>query len=179
MIIGNSIFLVVDDAESSSLGPLRDVFESVFQFLYFLEFFLKVFASGFIFGKRAYLRDYWNILDFLVVVQMFLSLVLGTFDFQLSGLRSFRVLRPLRTITSVEGIKILMQTIIFTIPLLRDTLIILVFFFFVFGIAALQVLSGDLSQRCFDPETGRIHGKDMMCGKTTKCPPDFECGQRT
>ncbi len=96
-------------------------------------------------GKKSYLRDYWNVLDFLVVFQMFLSLLLHNFDFQLSSLRAFRILRPLRTITSIEGVKILMQTIIFTIPLLRDTLVILVFFFVVFAIAALQVLSGDLS----------------------------------
>lgn len=97
------------------------------------------------FSKNAYLKDYWNILDFLVVLQMIVQMSIGDMQLQLSGLRSFRVLRPLRTITSIEGIKILMSTLIVTIPLLRDTLIILVFFFFVFAIAALQVLSGDLS----------------------------------
>ena len=128
------------------------------------------------FSKNAYLKDYWNILDFLVVLQMIVQMSIGDMQLQLSGLRSFRVLRPLRTITSIEGIKILMSTLIVTIPLLRDTLIILVFFFFVFAIAALQVLSGDLSQRCFNPETGVIHPSDLLCGRTTSCPPGFICG---
>ena len=33
-----------------------------------IELILKVIAKGFVLGKRAYLRDPWNILDLVVVV---------------------------------------------------------------------------------------------------------------
>ena len=39
-----------------------------FSALYFIEFLLKVFGLGFVLNEGAYLRDYWNILDFLVVL---------------------------------------------------------------------------------------------------------------
>jgi len=33
-----------------------------------LEMLLKIFGLGFAFNKKAYLRDYWNIIDFVVVM---------------------------------------------------------------------------------------------------------------
>lgn len=52
----------------------------------------------------------------------------------LSGLRVFRVMRPLKTISSIKGLKVLMQALFGAIPLLRDTIIILLFFFIIFAI---------------------------------------------
>lgn len=52
----------------------------------------------------------------------------------LSGLRVFRVMRPLKTISSIKGLKVLMQALFGAIPLLRDTIIILLFFFVIFAI---------------------------------------------
>ena len=40
----------------------------VFACLYSLEMIVKIVASGFVFHKHAYLRDPWNILDFVVVI---------------------------------------------------------------------------------------------------------------
>jgi len=38
---------------------------------------LKIFAYGFLFNEGAYLRDSWNILDFVVVVSAHVSNVLA------------------------------------------------------------------------------------------------------
>ena len=52
-----------------------------------------------------------------------------------SSLRVLRVLRPLRTISSIKGLKILMQALFTAVPLLIDTLTVMVFYFIIGGIA--------------------------------------------
>lgn len=72
---------------------------------YTFEMTLKILGMGFILNKGAYLRDPWNVLDFTIVSTGLLSLVLSGSKLNLSGMRSFRVLRPLKTITNIEGLK--------------------------------------------------------------------------
>lgn len=38
---------------------------------------LKILGMGFIFNKGAYLRDYFNILDFFIVVSAYLAMMQG------------------------------------------------------------------------------------------------------
>lgn len=68
---------------------------------YSFEATLKIFAFGFFFPKKAYIKDYWNILDFIVLGSSYLPFFLDENTFDLSFLKSFRILRPLRTISSV------------------------------------------------------------------------------
>lgn len=115
---------------------------------------LKIIGLGFIFNDEAYLRDSWNVLDFVIVISAMLPYIQAAPEqdelrqevgirvetgggASISGLRSFRVLRPLRTITSIKGLKVLIMALLAAIPLLRDTLMILLFFFIVFSIGCL------------------------------------------
>jgi len=72
--------------------------DNLFLALYSLEMVLKILGLGFLFNKGAYLRDAWNILDFIIVCTGYLQLMFTGASFNISGLRSFRVLRPLRSI---------------------------------------------------------------------------------
>lgn len=36
---------------------------------------LKIIGMGFIFNKQSYLRDYWNILDFVIVVTAYIPYI--------------------------------------------------------------------------------------------------------
>eukprot|EP00347_Sterkiella_histriomuscorum_P003601 403363663 len=99
-------------------------------------------------------------------------------SFSLSGLRAFRVLRPLRAVSSIEGLKILVQALLAALPLLRDTVIILMFFFLIFGIAGVQLFHGQLKKRCVFIETGKQHLDNLLCGGSQECPPGFFCGKR-
>ena len=65
-----------------------------------------------------------------------------------NSLRVFRVLRPLRTVSSIKGLKILMQTLFSAVPLLLDTLTVLIFYFMLGAIAGNQVFSGNLKYHC-------------------------------
>ncbi|CAN0576107.1 unnamed protein product, partial [Ectocarpus sp. 12 AP-2014] len=60
-------------AEGSWRNTLLYETESIFTAIFTLEFVLKVVSQGFIFGHGAYLRDAWNVLDFVVVVTALLT----------------------------------------------------------------------------------------------------------
>jgi hypothetical protein len=95
---------------------------------------LKILGKGFIFNRNAYLRDAWNIMDFMIIISGYFS-IFASSSINISSLRVFRVLRPLRTITKIEGLRLLVNALIAALPLLRDTIIVLIFFFMVFAIA--------------------------------------------
>lgn len=103
VIVVNSIFLAMDD-------PLRDpsetpqfmiVADDIFQYLYTIEMVVKIVSLGFILNDGSYLRDAWNILDFVIIASGYMGMFLQGSGVNLSALRSFRVIRPLRTISSV------------------------------------------------------------------------------
>ena len=56
---------------------------------------------GFLLGNGAYLKDGWNIIDFVVVFTSFTSIMGSTA--KVSALRAIRILRPLRSINSIKG----------------------------------------------------------------------------
>lgn len=99
---------------------------------------LKIAAMGFIFNKGAYLRDSWNILDCIIVTSGYVGM-LSSGGTNLSVLRSFRVIRPLRTISSIEGLRVIVSALVASLPLLRDTILVLLFFFIIFAIAGVQL----------------------------------------
>lgn len=63
---------------------------------------LKVLARGFILDKFTYLRDPWNWLDFSVIVMAYLTIVIEDLG-NLSVIRTFRVLRALKTVAIIPG----------------------------------------------------------------------------
>ena len=51
---------------------------------------------GFFMREYSYLREGWNIMDFLVVVLGWVSIIVSSDS--ISGIKVIRILRPLRTI---------------------------------------------------------------------------------
>lgn len=116
---------------------------------------MKILGLGFIFNKGAYLRDPWNILDFIIVMSAYLTIAqdlttliqnggveeevtaenVNQGGLSLNSLRAFRVLRPLRAITSIKGLQVLVLSVLSALPLLQDTILVLLSFFIVFSIA--------------------------------------------
>lgn len=80
----------------------------MFLAIYSAEMMIKTVAKGFILNKYTYLRNPWNWLDFVVIASGYVTLVieLGDMDVQLgnlAGLRTFRVLRALKTVSIMPG----------------------------------------------------------------------------
>lgn len=70
--------------------------------MYTFESCLKVTARGFIATKFTYLRDPWNWLDFIVILFAYLTMFIAELG-NLTALRSFRVLRALKTVAIIPG----------------------------------------------------------------------------
>ena len=105
-ILGNCATLAAFSAregfDDTRLGAGLVLSEYVFLAIFALEMVLKIISLGFAFAPGCYLRDGWNVIDFTVVILGFVQL--GSFGNYMS-LRTVRVLRPLRTITRVQGMK--------------------------------------------------------------------------
>ncbi|KAF5841710.1 Ion transport protein-domain-containing protein [Dunaliella salina] len=86
----------------------------------------------------------WNILDFVIVVTGYISL--GGMA-NVTGLRGIRALRPLRTITRIKEMKSLVGSIIACLPMLLDVVILMAFYFVIFGIMTVQLFGGVLRNR--------------------------------
>ena len=173
VIMANCVVLAMDDPTSSVQEEWQIEADYIFQALYTIEIAMKSFGMGFVLSEDAYLRDPWNIMDFTIVVFGYLSMFNLGGGVDLKALRTFRVLRPLRTISSVEGLKILISSLATSLPLLMDTIIILLFFFMVFAIAGLQLWHGILRKRCFNVETGRLDDT-QLCGYAS-CDDGWTC----
>ena len=140
--------MIIDDGTSEN--GFFALTETVFTVLSTGEMVLKITGLGFIFGKDAYIRDAWNVLDFVIVTSSLLAYIdtqgevevniyeptleETSANFDLTSLRTFRVARPLKTISSVKGLKVIIVAVLSALPLLQDTMLILLFFFVVFGI---------------------------------------------
>ena len=62
---------------------------------------IKVLAKGFILNNYTYLRNPWNWLDFIVIGSGYLTTFIDMGN--LAGLRTFRVLRALKTVSIMPG----------------------------------------------------------------------------
>lgn len=129
--------MAIDDPAKVEEDPWKIIVDYLFLGIYTIEMVLKILGFGFIFNKGAYIRDAWNILDFVIVLSGYVELFVTSTSLNLGVLWSFWVLRPLRTISGIEGLWVLVSALLQSIPLLRDTLMILLFFFFIMGIAGL------------------------------------------
>jgi hypothetical protein len=112
------------------------------------EFVMKSVALGFYSGKGAYIKDNWNKLDFAVVISGLLENIPGFPN--LTMLRCFRVLRPLRSISRLPNLKLQVNLIIRSVTELGNVICLLIAFIFFLALVGLQLwgVSGTLHGRC-------------------------------
>mmetsp|Transcript_34799 Transcript_34799/g.53440 ORF Transcript_34799/g.53440 Transcript_34799/m.53440 type:complete len:157 (+) Transcript_34799:722-1192(+) len=129
------------------IANISEQIDLIFLIIYTIEMVLKIVAMGFFMRAHSYLRDAWNILDFVVVILGWLvSLVLS--DQNISAIRVIRILRPLRTINSMPGMSSLVSTILNSLPIMFDILVLFCFMLVMFGTIFTQLLGGELLSRC-------------------------------
>ncbi|XP_056153363.1 voltage-dependent T-type calcium channel subunit alpha-1G [Lampris incognitus] len=138
-----------DDVDCSThrCRNLQDFDDFIFAF-FAIEMVIKMVALG-IFGKKCYLGDTWNRLDFFIVVAGMLEYSLNLQNVSFSAVRTVRVLRPLRAINRVPSMRILVTLLLDTLPMLGNVLLLCFFVFFIFGIVGVQLWAGLLRNRCF------------------------------
>ncbi|KAL3270430.1 hypothetical protein HHI36_020985 [Cryptolaemus montrouzieri] len=103
--------------------------------------------------QGAYLRNGWNLLDFTIVVIGMVSPIiqLVTDDpFDVKALRAFRVLRPLRLVSGVPSLQIVLNSILRAmVPLLHIAFLVL-FVMIIYAIIGLELFSEKLNTTCYD-----------------------------
>ncbi|KRX08462.1 hypothetical protein PPERSA_12943 [Pseudocohnilembus persalinus] len=168
--------------EKNWRNEMIDVSEIIFSIIFLLEFIIKSIGMGFFFGQGTYLKDGWNMLDFVVVCSSIISFFPDTVN--LSAVRTLRILRPLRSINSVKGMKVLVTTLIDSLPALGNVVIFLFFVMVLFAILSLQLFSGVFENRCRMTEFP-VDGKWevdnsylRLCNINDQdsCPKDRWCG---
>ena len=175
IILTNTLIILISDPNSND--SLQDKSDSYFLYLYTLECILKIFAFGFITSQDAYLKEAWNILDFVVVVFGWITLIIesvlgSTANVGLGALRSIRTLRPLKSIKSINGLRLLIETLLGSMAGLKDIIIVLFFFFLLLAVAGVQMWQGNLMLRCINVETGHpLSYTDY----TTSCTDNTQC----
>uniref|UniRef100_A0A6Q2Y6Z5 Voltage-dependent T-type calcium channel subunit alpha n=1 Tax=Esox lucius TaxID=8010 RepID=A0A6Q2Y6Z5_ESOLU len=138
------------DCHSERCKILEDFDDFIFAF-FAVEMVIKMVALG-IFGKKCYLGDTWNRLDFFIVLAGMLEYSVNLQNVSFTAVRTVRVLRPLRAINRVPSMRILVTLLLDTLPMLGNVLLLCFFVFFIFGIVGVQLWAGLLRNRCFLPE---------------------------
>uniref|UniRef100_A0A3B5MX17 Sodium channel protein n=1 Tax=Xiphophorus couchianus TaxID=32473 RepID=A0A3B5MX17_9TELE len=140
-ILTNCVFMTMSDPP-----PWSKTVEYVFTGIYTFEATIKVLSRGFCMGDFTFLRDPWNWLDFMVISMAYLTEFVDLGN--VSALRTFRVLRALKTITVIPGLKTIVGALIQSVKKLRDVMILTVFCLSVFALIGLQLFMGNLRQKC-------------------------------
>nr|XP_034988935.1 sodium channel protein type 2 subunit alpha-like [Zootoca vivipara] len=140
-ILTNCVFMTLKDPPEWTKSV-----EYAFTGIYTFESLIKIFARGFCIGSFTFLRDPWNWLDFLVISFAYITefVDLG----KVSALRAFRVLRALKTISVIPGLKTIVGALIQSVKKLSDVMILTVFCLSVFALIGLQLFMGHLRQKC-------------------------------
>ncbi|XP_020753607.2 sodium channel protein type 10 subunit alpha isoform X2 [Odocoileus virginianus] len=125
---------------------LPERMEYVFTVIYTFEALIKILARGFCLNEFTYLRDPWNWLDFSVITLAYAGEVTDLRG--ISGLRTFRVLRALKTVSVIPGLKVIVGALIHSVKKLADVTILTVFCLSVFALVGLQLFKGNLKNKC-------------------------------
>ncbi|XP_021094211.1 sodium channel protein type 9 subunit alpha isoform X1 [Heterocephalus glaber] len=144
-ILTNCIFMTM----SSPPEWTKNV-EYTFTGIYTFESLIKILARGFCVGEFTFLRDPWNWLDFVVIVFAYLTEFVNLGN--VSALRTFRVLRALKTISVIPGLKTIVGALIQSVKKLSDVMILTVFCLSVFALIGLQLFMGNLRHKCVQLE---------------------------
>ncbi|XP_065082769.1 sodium channel protein para isoform X24 [Ochlerotatus camptorhynchus] len=139
-ILTNCILMIMPSS------PTVESTEVIFTGIYTFESGVKVMARGFILQPFTYLRDAWNWLDFVVIALAYVTMGIDLGN--LAALRTFRVLRALKTVAIVPGLKTIVGAVIESVKNLRDVIILTMFSLSVFALMGLQIYMGVLTQKC-------------------------------
>ncbi|KAG7491439.1 hypothetical protein MATL_G00003720 [Megalops atlanticus] len=178
-IIANCIVLALEQhlpkEDKTPMSERLDDTEPYFIAIFCFETGIKILALGFAFHKGSYLRNGWNVMDFVVVLTGILSRV-GS-DFDLRTLRAVRVLRPLKLVSGIPSLQVVLKSIMKAmIPLLQIGLL-LFFAILMFAIIGLEFYMGKFHTTCFDIATKEMYD-EQPCGKDESarlCPNGTEC----
>lgn len=165
VILANTFTIAVD-----SLYTIPSNLDLLFLVIYTIECGIKISAFGLYIPSESYLKDKWNLVDFIIVITGWIE----SFQYKLNSLRMLRILRPLRNISSIKGLRVIFMALIQAAKPLVGTLGTLIFFIFIFSITGIETMMGAFRFRCLEIDTGVLAEDSHVCGNTG-CLLGWEC----
>lgn len=174
IIVASSVTLIFEDIhldKKPTLKKVLDYLNIVFAVVFTLEFIMKTIGLGLV----TYFKNAWNCLDVVIVAisiltavesieelnSMSLTVVANqTTDGDSSlaafrSLRTLRALRPLRAISRWEGMKVVVNSLLFAIPGIGNVLLVCMVFWLIFSIVGVQFFGGRF-YKCIDSNGERL-----------------------
>ncbi|XP_067382522.1 voltage-dependent L-type calcium channel subunit alpha-1D isoform X2 [Channa argus] len=160
-----------DDDSNATNHQLEQV-EYVFLVIFTVETFTKILAYGLVMHPSAYIRSGWNLLDFVIVIVGLFSVIAEAMTdhkpgeahhaagkpggLDVKALRAFRVLRPLRLVSGVPSLQIVLNSIMKAmVPLLHIGMLVM-FVIIIYAIIGLELFIGRMHKTCYAVSTGLI-----------------------
>ncbi|XP_050565288.1 sodium channel protein type 5 subunit alpha-like isoform X10 [Cygnus atratus] len=167
-ILTNCVFMAQSETPS-----WNKYVEYTFTGIYTFESLIKILARGFCMTEFTFLRDPWNWLDFSVIVMAYVGEFVNVGS--VSPLRTFRVLRALKTISVIPGLKTIVGALIQSVKKLADVMILTVFCLSVFALIGLQLFMGNLRHKCVRDYTvfNFTNGTLYLDGRTWNSSEEF------
>uniref|UniRef100_A0A671PJU7 Voltage-dependent L-type calcium channel subunit alpha n=1 Tax=Sinocyclocheilus anshuiensis TaxID=1608454 RepID=A0A671PJU7_9TELE len=147
-----AVFLPMPEEDINNTNLTLESLEYIFLVIFTLECFLKIVAYGLLFHEGAYLRNCWNILDFVIVVNNTIKAGVpkekgGGFD--MKALRAFRVLRPLRLVSGVPSLQVVMSSILKSMLPLFHIALLVFFMVTIYAIMGLELFKCKMHKTCY------------------------------
>ncbi|KAI7797887.1 putative voltage-dependent L-type calcium channel subunit alpha-1D, partial [Triplophysa rosa] len=188
-----------EDDSNATNHNLEQV-EYVFLVIFTIETFTKILAYGLVMHPSAYIRSGWNLLDFVIVIVGLFSVIAEMGDHKpgeahhgagkpggldVKALRAFRVLRPLRLVSGVPSLQIVLNSIMKAmVPLFHIGLLVM-FVIIIYAIIGLELFIGRMHKTCYyvgtelmlddDPTPCAFAGNGRFCvGNNTVCQGGWE-----
>uniref|UniRef100_A0A671XAR6 Voltage-dependent L-type calcium channel subunit alpha n=1 Tax=Sparus aurata TaxID=8175 RepID=A0A671XAR6_SPAAU len=178
--IALAVFLPMPEEDSNNTNANLESLEYIFLIIFTLECFLKIVAYGLVFHEGAYLRNCWNILDFVIVFMGLFTFALDTINkiagvpmekgggFDMKALRAFRVLRPLRLVSGVPSLQVVMNSILKAmLPLLHIALLVFLLVT-IYAIMGLELFKCKMHKTCYYTE-GELPAPCAQAGNGRRC----------
>uniref|UniRef100_A0A4W5Q561 Voltage-dependent L-type calcium channel subunit alpha n=1 Tax=Hucho hucho TaxID=62062 RepID=A0A4W5Q561_9TELE len=158
-----AVYIPFPEDDSNSTNHDLETVEYAFLIIFTIETFLKIIAYGLVMHQNSYVRNGWNMLDFVIVIVGLFSVVLEVITkegdagaqggkpggFDVKALRAFRVLRPLRLVSGVPSLQVVLNSIIKAmVPLLHIALLVL-FVIIIYAIIGLELFIGKMHATCY------------------------------
>ncbi|KAK3260180.1 hypothetical protein CYMTET_30848 [Cymbomonas tetramitiformis] len=157
------VMIVISNGTLAATDPLQDKFsernhvltkmDNLLNLFFAAEFLLKAIAMGLLLEPDSYLRDYWNILDFICLISSLTDAVSNSFG-TFKVIRFLRLLRPFRAIRGFPKLELLFLTVAKSMPLLGNVAFLVFVLLFFFGVMGIEMFQAHVPRRRGKAEQG-------------------------
>lgn len=120
----------------NNIGSILILVDRIALIIFSIEIIMKIFAF-----KVCFIRDPWNIFDFIIVIISYIPATGG-----LTILRALRVLRVLRLVSTLPKLRIIVQSLLFSLPSIAWISLLMIVVFYIFAVMATRLFGASFPE---------------------------------